>query len=85
MCRPTRERVGRMLTGTHRDPREIIGQVLPKWAPATIEKIAVNCVMAGCLPEYLPVVIAAVEGGRGVGSLRVMKHSDGSYLQSLIG
>ena len=59
---PTRERVERMLTGTHRDPQEIIGQVPPKWAPATIEKIAVNCVMAGCLPEYLPVVIAAVEG-----------------------
>ena len=51
-----------MLTGTHRDPREIIGQVPPKWAPATIEKIAVNCVMGGCLPEYLPVVIAAGGG-----------------------
>ena len=77
-----------MLTGTLRDPQEIIGQVPPKWAPATIEKIAVNCVMAGCLPEYLPeylpVVIAAVEGGRGVGSFRLMKRSDGSHLQSLI-
>src|SRR5438094_10634816 len=33
----------------------------PYWAPATIEKLAINAVMAGCLPEYLPVVIAAVE------------------------
>ena len=59
---PTRERVERMLAGTHRDPQETLGQVPPKWAPATVEKIAVNCVMAGCLPEYLPVVLAAVEG-----------------------
>lgn len=59
---PTRERVERMLTGTHRDPQEVIGQIPPKWAPATVEKVAVNSVMAGCLPEYLPVVIAAVEG-----------------------
>ena len=73
-----------MLAGTHRDLREIVGQVPPKWVPATIEKIAVNCAMAGCVPEYLPVVIAAVEGGRGIGSLRLMKHSDGSHLQSLI-
>lgn len=58
---PTRERVERMLAGTHRDPQEVIGQVPPKWAPATVEKIAVNSVMAGCLPEYLPVVITAVE------------------------
>ena len=58
---PTPERVGRMLDGTRRDPEEVIGLIPPKWAPATIEKIAINAVMAGCLPEYLPVVIAAVE------------------------
>ena len=33
----------------------------PKWAPATVEKIAINAVMAGCKPEYMPVLIAAVE------------------------
>src|SRR2546422_78544 len=58
---PTAERVGRMLDGTRRDPEEVIGLIPPKWAPATIEKIAINAVMAGCLPEYLPVIIAAVE------------------------
>ena len=50
-----------MLDGTHRDSQEVIGSIPPKWAPATVEKIAINAVMAGCLPEYLPVVIGAVE------------------------
>ncbi len=58
---PTPERVERMLVGTNRDAQEVIGMIPPKWAPASIEKIAINAVMAGCLPEYLPVVIAAVE------------------------
>jgi hypothetical protein len=58
---PTRERVLRMLRGTRRDAQEVIATVPPNMAPATIEKIAVNAVMAGCKPEYMPVVIAAIE------------------------
>ncbi len=58
---PTAERVLRMLAGTARDPQEVIGAVPPDLAPATVEKIAINAVMAGCKPEYLPVVLAAVE------------------------
>ncbi|HWO41275.1 MAG TPA: hypothetical protein VNO43_05675 [Candidatus Eisenbacteria bacterium] len=58
---PTPERVERMLAGTDRDWQEVIGRIPPRWAPATVEKIAINAAMAGCLPEYLPVVIAAVE------------------------
>ncbi|HWP58035.1 MAG TPA: hypothetical protein VNL14_09125 [Candidatus Acidoferrales bacterium] len=58
---PTRARVERMLAGTDRDPQEVVGAVPPKWAPASVEKIAINAVMAGCLPEYLPVILAAVE------------------------
>ena len=58
---PTRERVERMLESVDRDSQEIIGLIPPKWATASIEKIAINAVMAGCLAEYLPVVIAAVE------------------------
>jgi hypothetical protein len=58
---PTEERVLRMLDGTSRDPQEVIGLVPPALAAATVEKIAVNAVMAGCKPEYLPVVLAAVE------------------------
>ena len=58
---PTAERVMRMLAGTLRQPDEIIGIVPPDFAPCSIEKIAINAVLAGCRPEYLPVVIAAVE------------------------
>ena len=58
---PTPERVKRMLTGTRRDPREVIASLPPNMGPATIEKIAANAVMAGCKPEYMPVVIAALE------------------------
>ena len=58
---PTEERVLKMLDGTSRDPQQVIGLVPPILAPATVEKIAVNAVMAGCKPEYLPVVLAAVE------------------------
>ncbi len=58
---PTPERVKRMLTGTKRDPREVIAALPPNMGPATIEKIAANAVMAGCKPEYLPVVLAAIE------------------------
>src|SRR5947199_402848 len=58
---PTEERVLRMLDGTSRDPQEVIGLVPPALASATVEKIAINAVMAVCKPEYLPVVLAAVE------------------------
>ncbi len=58
---PTPERVLRMLSGTRRDAQEVVATVPPNLAPATVEKIAINAVMAGCRPEYLPVVIAAVE------------------------
>jgi hypothetical protein len=58
---PTPERVARMLTGTRRDPREVIATAPPNLAPVTIEKVAINAVMAGCRPEYLPVVNAVLE------------------------
>ena len=58
---PTPERVVRMLRGTKRDAQEVVAIVPPNLAPATVEKVAINAVMAGCKPEYLPVVIAALE------------------------
>jgi hypothetical protein len=58
---PTPERVVRMLEGTRRDPQDVVALVPPDLQPCTVEKVAVNAVMAGCLPEYLPVVLAAVE------------------------
>ena len=58
---PTPERVARMLAGSHRDPQEVIATVPPNMGEATVEKIAINAVMAGCKPDYLPVVIAGVQ------------------------
>lgn len=58
---PTALRVVRMLAGTHREPSEIIGKVPPDYQPCTVEKAAINAVLAGCKPEYFPVVLAALE------------------------
>ncbi len=58
---PTELRVRKMLTGTSRAADEVVTKVPPDYAPCTVEKVAINAVMAGCLPEYLPVVITAVE------------------------
>ena len=59
---PTRDRVERMLTGAPQRSRdELIGTLGPCYGEATIEKVAINAVMAGCKPEYFPVVLAGVE------------------------
>lgn len=58
---PTEHRVMRMLEGTTRAPQEIVAVVPPDMVECTVEKVAINAVLAGCKPEYLPVVIAAVE------------------------
>jgi len=59
---PTEERVLRMLAGTRRSPDEVVAVVPPDLVPCTVEKVAVNAVMAGCLPEHLPVVLTALQG-----------------------
>ncbi len=58
---PTERRVLAMLEGTSRAPGEVVALVPPDLAPASVEKVAINAVMAGCLPEHLPVVLACVE------------------------
>jgi hypothetical protein len=58
---PTDERVARMLKGTTRSPTEIVGRIPPNLAECTIEKVAINAVLAGCRPEYMPVLLAALE------------------------
>jgi hypothetical protein len=58
---PTRKAVTDILDHIGRDPDEVLGTIFPGDGEATIEKIAANCAMAGCLPEYVPVVLAAVE------------------------
>ena len=50
----------RMLSGTRLDPQEIVAVVPPDLVECTVEKVAINAVLAGCRPEYLPVVLAAV-------------------------
>ena len=58
---PTDLRILRMLGGTTRAPHEILGAIPPDLAPCTVEKAAINAVMAGCRPEYFPVVLATIE------------------------
>ena len=58
---PTPERVLRMLSGSLRDAQDEVAVVPPNLVAVTVEKVAINAVMAGCRPEYLPVVLAAVE------------------------
>ena len=58
---PTLERVQAMLHHARRARAEVIAAVAPRFGAATVEHIAANAVMAGCEPEYLPVLIAAVD------------------------
>jgi hypothetical protein len=58
---PTEARVLRMLAGTTRSPSDVVAVVPPDLVECTVEKVAINAVMAGCKPEYLPVVLACVE------------------------
>ena len=58
---PTDERIAGMLQGTSRAPEEVVGRIPPNLADCTVEKVAINAVLAGCRPEYMPVLLAAVE------------------------
>lgn len=58
---PTIERLEKMIAYVGRDPKSLIGLVAPRAGEATVEKIAANAVMAGCLPQFAPIVIAATE------------------------
>lgn len=64
---PTEERVEEMLRGTSHDPDEIVGRLRPtsfrEYCEFTVEKVAVNAVMAGARPEYLPVLLAMAASG----------------------
>jgi len=57
---PTPERVAAMLAGAGADGAESLGIMPPLWRDATLEKLAVNAVMAGCEPAYFPVIVTAV-------------------------
>jgi len=57
---PTEERVAAMLKGARRGPEEAIGSIPPAMEEATVRSAAVHAVMAGCKPEYLPVVLGGI-------------------------
>ena len=59
---PTEEKVAEMLNGTNHKPDEVITRTMwPESLEVTVEKVAINGVLAGCIPEYMPVLLAAVE------------------------
>ena len=58
---PTVERVEKMLSHTKRARDETVARIAPGFGAATVERIGINAVMAGCLPDYLPILIAAAE------------------------
>src|SRR5262249_41375538 len=58
---PTREKVNEFLRFTDRNPEDVLGILLPDNRAATVWSIAVNGVMAGCRPEYMPILVALVE------------------------
>jgi hypothetical protein len=58
---PDRGVVERLITGSGRDAEDLVGEIPPRGRTATVESIAANAAMAGCLPEHLPVVITALE------------------------
>jgi hypothetical protein len=58
---PTEARVLRMLEGTSRPADDLVAVVAPDLVEVTVEKVAINAVMAGCRPEHLPWVIAGLE------------------------
>ena len=57
---PTETRLQAMLQGTHRDPDEVIGNVPPAMESATVRIVAIHALMAGCKPDYLPVVLGGL-------------------------
>ncbi|HWM47887.1 MAG TPA: UGSC family (seleno)protein [Xanthobacteraceae bacterium] len=65
---PTEERVAAMLKGTSRKPDEVVARLRPaafrEFWEITVEKVAVNAVMAGAKPEYLPVILALIASGQ---------------------
>jgi len=58
---PTPELVERMLAGTSRSPQDVLMVMEPGFGVATVEKVAINAVMAGCRPEQFPILLAAID------------------------
>ncbi|MCX7912895.1 MAG: hypothetical protein N2506_08080, partial [Dehalococcoidales bacterium] len=76
---PTEEAVAEMLTGTDLAPDTIVEKLEPRLGKATVEKIAVNAVMAGCLPTHMPLLIAGVHALAASPACGMMAVSTGSF------
>jgi hypothetical protein len=77
---PTEEAVAEMLTGTDLPPDYLVAEMEPRRGKTTVEKIAINAVMAGALPTYMPVLIAGVKALQSGGSgPAMMAASTGSF------
>ncbi|HTY82305.1 MAG TPA: hypothetical protein VMB24_05940, partial [Dehalococcoidales bacterium] len=76
---PTEEAVKEMLSGTDYPPDYMVEKLEPRLGKATIEKIAINAVMAGCLPTYMPVLIAGVHALGDNPTSGMMAASTGSW------
>jgi len=83
---PTEERVNDMLKGTSHDPDEVVGKMSPtntgnyfEYWTFTVRDVAVNAVMAGCKPEYLPILLAVASTGK-----EAISVSDNGFVGALV-
>ncbi len=83
---PTPERVNDMLKGTSHRPDEIVGKMSPTQTGTyfedwtfTVKDVAINAVMAGCKPEYMPVLLAAASTGK-----EAISVSDNSFVDAMV-
>ncbi len=89
---PTEERVNDMLKGTSHDPNEVVGKMSPtntgdyfEYWTFTVRDVAVNAVMAGCKPEYLPILLAIASADPRTGvSKEAISVSDNSFVGALV-
>jgi len=89
---PTPERVNEMLMGTSHDPDEVVGKMSPtntgdyfEYWTFTVRDVAVNAVMAGCKPEYLPILLAVASADPNTGrSKEAISISDNSFVGALV-
>ena len=76
---PTEEAIAEMLTGTDLPANHLVAELEPRRGKATVEKIAINAVMAGALPTYMPLLIAGVQALAANASPGMMAASTGSW------
>ncbi len=89
---PTKERVDEMLSGTSHDPDEVVGKMSPtntghyfEFWTFTVRDVAVNAVMAGCKPEYMPVLLAILSPDPRTGiSKEAISISDNGFMGAVV-